>query len=95
MEAMACGTPIFATRVGGIEDYLRDGINGLAIDRDASAIAATLAPVLADPTLLKRLGAGARATALDFAWPAVAAPYGALLREVWEQKQSSGPQGAS
>ncbi len=35
MEAMACGVPVLATRVGGIEDYLEDGVNGYAITRGA------------------------------------------------------------
>ena len=44
MEAMACGTPVLACAVGGIEDYLRDGVNGWAIPRDGAVIAANPAP---------------------------------------------------
>ena len=82
MEAMACGLPVFACRVGGIEDYLRDGVNGHFITADGAAIAATLAPVLSDPATCERLRLGATVTAGDYAWPKVAERYRHLLEEV-------------
>ena len=88
MEALACGVPIFATRVGGIEDYLVDGENGFAIERDGAAIAAVLGDALADADGLARLRAGARRSALTYGWEAVAQQYRALLFQVWQEKRT-------
>ena len=88
MEAMASGVPVFATRVGGIEDYLQDGVNGYAIQRDPEEIAIALRRVLDDPAHLARLRAGARATAQGYAWSRVAARYHDLLHEVWRERQA-------
>ena len=82
MEALACGLPVFATLVGGIEDYLEDGVNGHAIEPDGANIAATLAPVLADPARHGRLRQGAIETARHYGWPAIAARYRLLLEEI-------------
>ena len=86
MEAMSCAVPVFATPAGGIEDYLVDGVNGYRIPQDASAIAAIIAPVLADDAKLAALSEGARSTALRFSWEAVAAQYTVLLQEIWQRK---------
>lgn len=83
MEAMGCGVPVFATRAGGIEEYLVDGVNGHGIARDSAAIAETLRPVLADRKRLATLREGALATARRYAWPEIAARYQALLHEAW------------
>ncbi len=85
MEAMACGLPVFATAVGGIEDYLRDGVNGRVITQDGPAIAAALAPMLDDPALRQRLRDGALATASRYGWPSIAERYRALLEEVRDE----------
>lgn len=85
MEAMACGLPVFACRVGGIEDYLCDGVNGYFIRADGAAIAAVLAPVLSDPSTRERLRLGAIATAGAYAWPKIAERYRRLLEEVWHE----------
>jgi glycosyltransferase involved in cell wall biosynthesis len=82
MEAMACGLPVFATAVGGIEDYLVDGVNGRVIVADGRVIAAALAPMLDDPTLRERYSEGALATARDHGWSRIAERYQALLDDV-------------
>ncbi|WP_257169993.1 glycosyltransferase family 4 protein [Bradyrhizobium sp. SRS-191] len=82
MEAMACSVPVFATPVGGIEDYLHDGINGFRIQMDADDIAAKIAAAFADPALLERLGQGAQATAQAYGWDQVGLKYIELLRRI-------------
>ena len=93
MEAMACGLPIFATRVGGIEDYLEEGVNGFAIERDADNIAGALSSVFQNEALAARLRNGARDTAMGYAWPVVAERYHELLRSVWREKRNARDRG--
>lgn len=64
IEAMAAGYPVLATDVGGVADLVRPGITGrLVAPADPAALAAAAVELLADPTLLDRLGAGGRALA--------------------------------
>ena len=87
MEAMACGLPVFATPVGGIEDYLHDGENGFRIAADADDIARKIAAAFAEPALMSRMQQGARATAQGYGWDSVGEQYIALLREIGAAKQ--------
>ena len=88
MEALASGVPVLATKVGGIEDYLQDGVNGYGIERDPADIAAKVRTVLGDAGALGGAERGARATAERFDWNTVAARYAALLKEIWEAKNA-------
>jgi UDP-glucose:(heptosyl)LPS alpha-1,3-glucosyltransferase len=88
MEAMACSLPVFATPVGGIEDYLVDGVNGYQIRMDGADVAARVSQVFADPGLTQRLRDGARATALNYGWDHVGARYMSLLEQVQAAKNT-------
>jgi len=82
MEAMACSLPVFATAAGGIEEYLKDGINGFQIRMDAGDIASKLAAAFADPALMQRLQEGALATAKTYGWDRIGVHYIELLKQV-------------
>jgi glycosyltransferase involved in cell wall biosynthesis len=63
VEAMACGLPPAASRVGGVSDLVLAGETGLlAAPGDATQLAGALQALLADPDLRARLGAAARRT---------------------------------
>lgn len=66
-EAMWKGRPVVASRVGGIQDQITHGVDGLLIDdpSDLPAFARTLRTVLEDAPMGERLGRAARARVLD------------------------------
>jgi D-inositol-3-phosphate glycosyltransferase len=73
LEAMACASPVIASRVGGLATTVRDGVTGLLVpDGDADALAARLAAALADPDLGWRLGREGVRWAARHRWPCVA-----------------------
>lgn len=67
LEALSRGTAIVATRVAGVPEAIRDGVDGLLVaPGDPSAIAEAVTRVLTDPALAERLRAGALARAGAF-----------------------------
>jgi glycosyltransferase involved in cell wall biosynthesis len=61
LQAMAAGLPVVASRVGGIPDIVRDGVDGLLVDpRDRAGLVVALHRLTTDPELRARLGASAR-----------------------------------
>jgi glycosyltransferase involved in cell wall biosynthesis len=67
VEALATGTPMIATAVGGVPEIVEPGVNGMLVAAgDREAMAAAMRSVAADPELRATLRAGARATAVPF-----------------------------
>ena len=63
VEAMACGLAVVGTSVGGVNDFVDDGRNGLlAPPRDAARLQEALEVLLDDAVLRQRLGIAARRT---------------------------------
>jgi len=68
LEAMACGTPIVATKVGGLPELILDGETGMLVPpEDERAMADALLKILRDRDLAARLGGAGRSRAIaDF-----------------------------
>jgi len=83
VEAMACGVPVVATRSPGTSEIVRDGVDGLLIDRhEPAAVAAALERVLGDEPFRRRLAGEARVGAGRFALPVIVRQYESMLREL-------------
>ncbi|MEA2205486.1 MAG: hypothetical protein QOE77_2262 [Blastocatellia bacterium] len=91
LEAMASGLPVLAAPVGGIEDYLQDGVNGFHIERDPADIAAKLDRLLEDSELYARIRERGLATAQDFAWEKIAQQYLHLFDEILRERAIISP----
>ncbi len=64
LEALSCGVPVVASRVGGVPEVVRDGEVGfLHTVGDCDAMASSVLRMLDDPALRARLGGAARARA--------------------------------
>ena len=82
IEAMACGTPVVATRSPGTSEIIEHERNGLLVDHEPQAVASAIARVLGDPVLRARLIEQARASVGHYAVPRVAERYDLLFQEL-------------
>jgi glycosyltransferase involved in cell wall biosynthesis len=82
VEALAVGTPVVSTAVGGVPEVVRDGENGLLVPaRDPAALAAALRAVLTDDDLRGRLAAAAQPSVAAIGRDSVYARLAQILSE--------------
>lgn len=89
LEAMACGTPVVASAVGGIPEVVDDGRTGLLVppgDGFEAGLARAMDTVLGDPGTARRMGEAGRERAVgEFGWDAVARRTVRLYEEIVKQ----------
>jgi len=73
LEAMACGTPVVVSQVGGLAFLVQDGDTGFTVPvDDPNALAERLTELLENPDLHQRMGKRAVEFAQDYAWEVIA-----------------------
>ena len=88
LEAMACGIPVVAARVGGLKTIIRNGQTGYLIDWHCpEPFAQQLDVLLSNPYLRETMGREARARAEQMSWSrtvsALAKAYADLTGKEW------------
>ncbi|MBE3567120.1 MAG: glycosyltransferase [Thermogemmatispora sp.] len=72
VESLACGTPVVATRVGGLAAIVRHGETGYLVPRCAGFFAERLDFMLRHPLLLAQMRRAARPSVMRFNWQQIA-----------------------
>jgi len=73
LEAMACGTPVVASQVGGLAYLVQDGVTGYTVPvDDPQSLAERLMSLLSDSALRNKMGQQAVQYAQGYAWEHIA-----------------------
>ena len=86
LEAMACGTPVVASQVGGLAFLIEDGKTGYTVPADdAQALANQLEKIINSPDVRERLSVQAAEFSQGYGWDKIAARVVDLYRNVLTQ----------
>ncbi len=73
LEAMACGTPVIASEVGGLAFLVQDGVTGFHVPtNDPTELAGKIRLILENEPLRREMAAAATAYAQRYSWPLIA-----------------------
>ncbi|HIE57459.1 MAG TPA: glycosyltransferase family 1 protein [Anaerolineales bacterium] len=88
LEAMACGTPVIATQVGGLAFLVQDGVTGFHIPVDDSqALSSRLISLLDTQPLLQRMSTQAAEIARNYAWEKITRKITQLYMQVLTRQE--------
>ena len=86
LEAMACGTPVIASQVGGLAFLVQDGVTGYHVPNgDPDKLCETLSTLLDDESLRQRLGRNAAEYAQSYDWEKIAKQIVEIYKEMVKQ----------
>lgn len=73
LEAMACGIPIVASKIGGVPDVVKDGENGLLVPPgDSEALADAIIYLLENEDVREKMGKNGRKKVEGYSWERIA-----------------------
>jgi glycosyltransferase involved in cell wall biosynthesis len=83
LEAMACGTAVIASRIGGPLDIVHEEQNGLLFDPfNVEDLAAKVSRLVADPALARKMGEAGRSVAAAYSPDAIAGRLSDIYRRL-------------
>lgn len=87
LEALACGTPVVASAVGGLMALVENGRSGYLVGvRDAASFAKAIDKVISNPARAARLSKGSIAKATEFSWGESASAFLAVHRDLMDEE---------
>ena len=91
LEAMASGTPVIASRVGGLPEIVEDGVTGYLVPPgDVASLRRRISDVLDDPAMAAELGSNARERVVtELSWDRCAERCLEAYRELLDGDQPS------
>lgn len=88
LEAMACGTPVVASQVGGLAFLVQDGQTGFTVpDGDPDTLCSRLTELLSNHPMREKMGQAAAEYAQGYAWEKIARQ----VQQVYEQLLQGSP----
>ena len=88
-EAAACGLPVVATRLNGVEELIGTNGAGIMVERTAEAFAEALAYLAANPEERRAMGEIARRRASSFTWERSAQSVLRIYSELFDEMQQA------
>jgi len=96
LEAMACATPVIATRVGGLEWLVQNEITGLSVpDADPAALATQLQRILCEEGLREKLKKNCIEFTRYFSWQIIIQKISAIYHKIIAQSLLDHPANSS
>ncbi len=87
VESLACGTPVVATRAGGLTSVVQHGETGFLVPRCPGFFAERLDTLLSDSDLYAKMSAAARPSVLQFSWMSIADQVHTVYEELVNKTQ--------
>ena len=90
-EAQACGTPVIASEIGGLQDVIQDGHTGILIPpEDSKALSRAMYTLAVNPQLAEALGEeAAKRVSLLFNWSSIAKLMQESYEEIYNEEYST------
>ena len=90
LEALACGTPVVASKSGGVQEIIQNGKTGILCEpRNSSQMIDAICNLLANPFRIREMANEARKYALDQSWETIFSKLLKEYKEVIDQSLSS------